>query len=41
MLEEDRFRIERMEEQMNDISDLNQHQVNNLKQVSIPAKLAN
>ncbi|XP_060567754.1 transmembrane and coiled-coil domains protein 2-like isoform X2 [Ruditapes philippinarum] len=32
MLEEDRFRIERMEEQMNDISDLNQHQVNNLKQ---------
>ncbi|KAL4218546.1 Transmembrane and coiled-coil [Mactra antiquata] len=32
LLEEDRFRIERMEEQMNDISDLNQHQVNNLRQ---------
>ncbi|XP_053383163.1 transmembrane and coiled-coil domains protein 1-like isoform X4 [Mercenaria mercenaria] len=32
VLEEDRFRIGGMEEQMNDISELNQHQVSNLRQ---------
>jgi len=35
LLEEDKFRMERTEEQMNDITELNQHEVTNLKQVGI------
>ena len=33
MIDEDKFRMERIEEQMNDITELNQHEVTNLKQV--------
>ena len=34
MIDEDKFRMERIEEQMNDITELNQHEVTNLKQVT-------
>ena len=37
-IEEDKFRMERIEEQMNDITELNQHEVTNLKQVGWRAR---
>ena len=41
MLEEERFKLERLEEQMNDMGELSQNEVTNLKQVHLAIKMRN